>query len=108
MGRETTSPLQPRPTIRENVRHLDHARLNPARQGCNLAYATPAVVAGGRMNDEVDAARHRGHDEIPGNVLPRQQRKGAELGHGLPGTVRMQGGHRRHAAIHGDQQVKRL
>jgi len=35
--------------------------------------------------------------------LPGEQRQRAQLGHSLAGTVRVKGGHRGHAAIHGHQ-----
>ena len=92
----------------EELGHLDHAVLDPARQRHDLAHAPTAVGVARDVDDDVHAPGHRRGDERRRHVLPREQRKSAELGHGLAGGVGVQGGHARLPAVQRDEQVESL
>ena len=104
---EARAPHEPRSVGREQVGHLDDARLRAPRQRADLAHPAPLRL-GGQVDHQVHAPRHGRHDEARVDVRPGQQRKRAELGDGLARTVGMQRRHRRHPAVHRHEEVEGL
>jgi len=60
------------------------------------------------VHDQVDTAGHRRDDEAVPDVLPGQQRQGAELDDRLASGVRVDRAHARQPAVEGDQQIQAL
>ncbi len=60
------------------------------------------------MHNKIDTGGDRRHHKSVADVLPREQRQGAQLGDRLAGRVRVQAAHARQARVESDQQVECL
>lgn len=108
MGRVAVRADQPVVTGDEQVLHDHDVALDPARDGDDLVHPPSSVGIGGGVHDDVDTGRHGGQHEAGGDVLPGQQRQGAELDHSLAGAVRVHRGHAGHAGVERHQQIQTL
>lgn len=90
MRREPASAHQTLPAIDEEIGHLDDPGIDPPRQRRDLAHAAPTGALRHKVDYEIYAPRDRGDHELRGDVLAREERQRAQLGHGLASAVGMQ------------------
>jgi hypothetical protein len=98
--------LEPVTAIGENIGYFHHTGFHSARERDDLGNLTFAIGSGGGVNNKVDATGHRRQNKVCRNICTSQQRQRAQLGYCLTCGISVQRGHRRHSAIHGNEQIE--